>query len=114
MSPGPAVSVWIDIDRDPSGRGDRRDDIQMTESAARGAGHIIVPLAGTGSGGIAIADHRPGDLTHPIVLAETWSGNAFVTANVRVDGPIRDEADLSTHGSELTTVLNDVLDDLRP
>jgi hypothetical protein len=114
MAPGPAVSVWIDIDRDPSGRRDRRDDLRLSESAARSADNIIVPLAGSGSGGLAIADRRPGDPAHPVVLAVTWFGNAFVTANVRIDGPIHDEADLTARSGELAGVLNDVLDDLRP
>jgi hypothetical protein len=41
-------------------------------------------------------------------------GNVYVTANVRLEGPITSETDLAAHATELTAVLQDVLDDLRP
>lgn len=111
---GPAVFLSIDIDRGPGARGDRGSDLRLAESTARSAGHIVLPLAGVGGGALVVANRSPGDAEHPIVLASTWSRNAFITANVRLNGPVRTDADLAAHEGELARLLNEVLGDLRP
>jgi hypothetical protein len=111
---GPAVFLSIDIDRGPEARGDRGSDLRLAESTARSAGHIVLPIAGVGGGALAVANRNPGDPQHPIVLVSTWSRNAFITANVRLDGPVRGDADLAAHEGELARLLNEVLGDLRP
>ncbi|WP_285689164.1 hypothetical protein [Actinoplanes sp. NBRC 103695] len=42
------------------------------------------------------------------------SGNALISANILLDGPIHNEQDLRAHTDEIVTVLSDALEDLRP
>ncbi|MGK5683879.1 hypothetical protein [Actinoplanes sp. URMC 104] len=111
--PVPELFVTIEIDRAHPERRDWSDKTNTAELAVRSAGNLMVELPGIGDGGFAIAD-KSADRTKPTVLAATWSGNAYISANVPLARPVRDEADLTGQADQLKAVLGDVLDDLRP
>jgi hypothetical protein len=109
---GPEVSVSIEIDRAHLLAGDWSEKQRTARLAVASTGNMLLSLPGIGDGGLVTADL--GATARPTVLAATWWGNAYVTANVRLDRPVRAEAELNAQFDQITGVLADVLDDLRP
>lgn len=107
--PAPELFVSIEIDRaHPTGY-DWTGKRNTAELAARSTGQIMIDLPGIADGGMAVADPAK-----PTILAATWSANAYISANVTLPGPVRDQAGLTAQADQLRDVLEDVLDDLRP
>jgi hypothetical protein len=110
---GSVRSATVDIDRADPDR-DQRGSLRWGESAARSAGHIVVPLTGIADGGLALATHDQKDQGRPLVRAQACSGNAIVSVLTHVDGAITGEADLTAHSATLIATLQEVVDSLRP
>lgn len=108
------VHVSVDIDRTAAPGKDRRADMEFGDRVARQAGHMVVPLTGVGDRGLVIVDRKAAAADQVIVLAEIMSGNALISANILLDGPIHNEQDLRAHTDEIVTVMSDALEDLRP
>jgi hypothetical protein len=110
---GRVMSATVDINRaDPDA--DSRGTLETVERISKIAGHLVVPLPGTGDGGMAVLDREKKGADRPLVRAHACSGNACVSVLMYVDGVINDEAGLTAHAPELIAALDEVLDDLRP
>ncbi|MBU2667098.1 hypothetical protein KOI35_26680 [Actinoplanes bogorensis] len=107
--PVPELFITIEIDRAHPTRRDWTEKTNTAKQAAGSAGHIAIELPGVGDGGIAIADR-----TKPTVLAAAWSANAYISTNVTLAGPVRDQVGLTGEADQLRGVLQETLDNLRP
>jgi hypothetical protein len=114
---GPEVFVSIDIQRLGADDRDRQDrnwqtKVGTAKLATQHAGNLLIDLPGIGDDAFLVASDTTGN-ARPTLLATARSGNAFVTAQVRLDQPIRDQSDLTAQLPAMRAVLADVLDDLR-
>jgi hypothetical protein len=114
---GPEVFVSIDIERLGADDRDRQDrnwqtKVGTAKLATQHAGNLLIDLPDIGDAGFVVTGDTAGE-ARPTLLATARSGNAFVTAKVRLDQPIRDQTDLAAQLPALRAVLADVFDDLR-
>ncbi|MET0521533.1 MAG: hypothetical protein ABW156_06090 [Jiangellaceae bacterium] len=117
LDPAPEVFVSIEIERLGANDRDLQDrnwqqKLGTAKLGAQSAGNLLIDLPGVGDAGFVAAGDTAGK-ARPTVLATARSGNAFVSANVRLDQPIHDQSDLAAQFPALRAVLADVLDDLR-
>jgi hypothetical protein len=110
---GTVLSVKVDINR--AGSSDiAQENLKWGASVSQQAGHTVASLSGIGDSCIAILPRNYKGVQRPAVRVEATSGNATISILMQVDGVIDDESGLIARSGEFATVLNQVIDDLRP